>query len=327
MRYRWIAQHLRQHPGGARYRLYRPTGSYDVVVFLKSMSTACQRLAEALRRRGTRVIFDVNVDYFTAAAGRFYYRGMAPTEAQAANARRMAELSDALIADSSHLAAVCARHHRDVRWIPDNVDMRLAPAYRRWKAGAKLDLLWSGEAVKLFELLSIENVLRAFSTRIHLVLVTNDLAALERWHEPYRSRFHDLLAAVAHTIVPFESIGSLLKIYGRGGVFISPRFLDNTYNWGHTEWKITLPMACGRVALGSPLPSYRDVAARSVGGGLRICEDDAQWMAAFDAVLSGNFGFEAEEAAAREVVVKFYSTPIVAASHHEYVAEVCAAGC
>jgi hypothetical protein len=324
MRYRWIAR--AQPAEQVRYSLYRPGRSYDAVVFLKSMSLPCQRLAERLRQRGTRVIFDVNVDYFTPAEGTFYYRGMAPTAEQTANARRMAELSDALIADSSHLAAVCARHHSRVRWIPDNVDFRRTPAYRPWRLGEKLDLLWSGEAVKLFELLRIEDVLRKFAGRIRLVLVTNDLAALDRWFEPWKERFQKLLAEIEHQIVPFSSVGELLKLYGYGGVFISPRFLDNTYNWGHTEWKIALPMACGRVALGSPLPSYLDVAARSGGAGLRLCPNDAAWTTSFDELLSGRFDFAGEEAAAREVVKKHYETSVVAAAHREFVAEVCAHG-
>ena len=327
MRFGWIARALRSDPASrARYGLFRPWEHYDAVVFLKSMSVESQRLAESLRQRGTRVLFDVNVDYFTPATGVFYYRGMAPTAEQTTNARRMAELSDALIADSSHLEKVCAQHHPKVRWISDNVDLRLAPPHRPWMRGAKLNLLWSGESVKLFELLSIEAVLRKFAPHIRLVLVTNGLAALDRWFGPWKTRFESLLAAVEHEIIPFRSVSALMKIYGSGGVFISPRFLDNTYNWGHTEWKITLPMACGRVSFGSPLPSYHDVAARSGGAGLRLCEDDAAWRAALDDALSGRIDFAAEEAAARQVVAKFYSTPVVAVAHHEYLAEVCASG-
>jgi hypothetical protein len=250
---------------------------------------------------------------------------MAPTAEQSASAQEMAGLSDALIADSIHIEQVCAKHHPKVRWIPDNVEMSLVPSYQPWKPGAKLNLLWSGEAVKLFELLSIENVLRKLAGRIRLVLVTNDLAALDRWFEPWKSRFEGLLAAVEHEIVPFKTIAELLKLYATGGVFISPRFLDNTYNWGHTEWKITLPMACGRVALGSPLPSYAEVARLSGGAGLRLCGSEDEWAAALDAMLAGDFDFATEEAAAREVVRAHYSTPVVAAAHRACVAEVCTA--
>ncbi len=326
MRYGWIADALNSDRSQATiYRLFRPWEHYDAVVFLKSMNAESQRLAEQLRSRGTRVLFDVNVDYFTPAAGTFYYRGMAPTEQQTASAHRMAVLSDALIADSSHLAGVCAQHHRKVRWISDNVDLRLAPPLAPWKRGEKLDLLWSGEAVKLFELLRIEPMLRRCARHVRLVLVTNDLAALDRWFEPWKERFTRLLADIEHEVIPFRSIVELLQVYARGGVFISPRFLDNTYNWGHTEWKIALPMVCGRIALGSPLPSYREVAARSGGAGLRLCDSDDEWDAAFDAVLSGDFDFGSEELAARAVIEQHYSTPVVAAAHRQFVAEVCAA--
>lgn len=325
MRFGWIAEALRADAAPVRYSLYRPWKSYDAVIFLKSMNVESQRLAESLRARGTRIFFDVNVDYFTPAEGTFYYRGMAPTEEQTAHAQRMAALSDALIADSSHLAKICTQHHPRAQWISDDVDMRLA-RYAPWKREGKLNLLWSGESVKLFELLRIETVLRKYAPHIRLMLVTNDLAALDRWFDPWKKRFQDLLGAVEHEAIPFRSVRSLMNFYaGVGGIFISPRFLDNSYNWGHTEWKITLPMACGRVALGSPLPSYRDVSERSGGLGLRVCESDDDWCAALESVLSGRFDFETEENAARAVVEKYYSTPVVAAAHAKFVTEVCGA--
>jgi hypothetical protein len=324
MRYGWIAEALRAELAApARYSLFRPWKRYDAVIFLKSMNAESQRLAESLRARGTRIFFDVNVDYFTPAEGTFYYRGMAPTAEQTANAQRMSALSDALIADSSHLARICGLHHPRVQWISDDVDMRLA-GYSPWKREGKLNLLWSGESVKLFELLRIEAVLRKYAPHIRLMLVTNDLAALDRWFDPWKSRFQDLLKAVEHEVISFRSVRSLMQFYTAiGGVFISPRFLDNSYNFGHTEWKITLPMACGRVAFGSPLPSYRDVSERAGGRGVRLCESDNDWSAALENALSGRFDFAAEENAARAVVEKHYSTPVVAAAHAKFVTEVC----
>ena len=321
MRYRWIAREVAQH--GAQYSAYHPLGRYDAVVFLKSMSDESHRLAQCLRARGTRVIFDLNVDYLTPASGTFYYEGMAPSPEQRRQALAMMAASDALIADSSHLEKICRLQHPSVRWIPDNVDLRRAPPRRAWSRTGKLDLLWSGEAMKLFELLCIEEVLREFAGHIRLTLVTNSLTALDRWFEPWKGRLEKLLASVEHTIMPFRSVGELLKIYARGGVFISPRFLDNTYNLGHTEWKITLPMACGRVALGSALPSYLDVAERSGGRGLRVCREAAEWRENLDAILSGRFDFESEENAARVVIARHYSTPVIATAHRQFMEEIC----
>ena len=109
-----------------------------------------------LRERGTRVISDVNVDYFTPAEGTFYYRGMAPTEAGAIRerAQEMAGLSDLLIADSIHIEQVCAKHHPKVRWVPDNVELSLRAAIPALETGreAGSPLEWrSGEAFRIVE--------------------------------------------------------------------------------------------------------------------------------------------------------------------------------
>ena len=60
MRFGWIARELAAQ--GVSYSSYHPLRRYDAVVFLKSMSDESRQLAQELRARGTRVIFDVNVD-------------------------------------------------------------------------------------------------------------------------------------------------------------------------------------------------------------------------------------------------------------------------
>jgi hypothetical protein len=110
--------------------------------------------------------------------------------------------------------------------------------------------------------------------------------------------------------------------YDEGGVLISPRFLDNTYNLVHTEWKITLGMARGRVALCSEQPSYLDVSARSAGLGIRICRTDTDWREALESVLSGTFDWASEQAAATNVVRRHYATSVVARTHAEFIARL-----
>lgn len=321
MRFGWIARRVNADAGaGWRYEIYKPWRSYHAVVFLKSMGAECAALAERLKRAGTRVVFDLNVDYLTPAGGQFYYDGMAPTPEQHAAAHAMLRASDLVIADSSHLAAVAAQHHARVAWIADNVEMRLAPPWHEWRREGRLPLLWSGEAAKLFELLAIGQPLLRNAGRIRLVLVTSALAALGRWPAAQRERFEALLARVEHEIIPFRSIPQLFTIYAQGGIFIAPRFLDNTYNMGHTEWKITLPMACGRGVLASPVPSYADFARVSDGKGLRLCANDAEWEAAIDGAVRGGLFSPAEEAAAREAVQAHYSTEVIARRHRDLLA-------
>jgi glycosyltransferase involved in cell wall biosynthesis len=317
-RYFWLSEHVNQNTEGWHYEIYRPWKRYDAVVFLKSMNDKAYALMEKLQRQGVPCIFDVNVNYFYQE-GKEYYPSMFPSEVQQEQVKRMTQNADAVIADSSFVYKQCKKYNEHTRWIPDIVNTSNA-GFQVWKPdGMKLRLLWSGQSVKLFELLAIEDVLLAWRDRLELVLITNDLEEINRLYPEIRTRLRKLLSNIEPTIIPYESIQQLFSVYANGGVFVSPRFLDNHYNMGHTEWKITLAMACGRVAICSPVPSYEQVAERSGGQGILICHDIEAWSQAFDALLSNRFDWEAESCAARKVVEQYYSPVAVVPDHIDWM--------
>lgn len=316
-RFRWLSDHVNRGETGLRYELYRPWRRYQAVVFLKSMNPESRILAESLLKKGCRCVFDLNIDYLTPAAGTFYYDGMAPTSTQRDEALAMVNASDAVIADSRWLEEVAYRHASRVCWIPDSVPDEFIQNTSSWRPSHSkpLPLLWCGEAVKLFELLKIEPVLRSLKGRVKLRIITNSLDALKRLYEPWRSRLRRLLDDIDCEILPFIDIARLMEIYDRGGVFVSPRFLDNTYNMGHTEWKITLAMARGRVVLCSEQRSYEDVASRSGDVGIRICRDQKAWQARLEEMLCNKFDWKLEQASASAVVRDHYAVSVVTLAH------------
>jgi hypothetical protein len=323
VRYHWIAFQVNSTPEyQLEYEIFRPWRKYDALLFLKAMGERSLSLINKYKALGRPVFFDANVNYYQIE-GQEYYKGMLPSEQQREQAVRITKAVDGVIADSEYLKVRCEQYNSNVCWIPDNVRIDLVPSYQPWKFnGRKLPLFWSGDAVKLFELLAIEEILKKFSTKIELVLVTNDTSALERWYPNYKDRFQALLSLVPHKIIPYQSIEHLFQIYTQGGIVISPRFLDNSYNFGHTEWKITLPMACGRIAFCSPLPSYVKVSELSSGEGIKICHTIQDWEQVLDAILAGEIDLEKEERAAKAVVEQFYSTPVVAQKHSEFVRSI-----
>jgi hypothetical protein len=133
-----------------------------------------------------------------------------------------------------------------------------------------------------------------------------------------------LLADVECEVIPFQDIPALLSLYDQGGVCISPRFLDNSYNMGHTEWKISLAMARGRLALASPQPSYCDLQERAGGHGVSICADEMEWERDLDSMLTGNVKWEEQQREAYTVVRRYYSTSVVATAQMEWLASVVA---
>jgi glycosyltransferase involved in cell wall biosynthesis len=319
MRFGWIAAAVNQRTAGVRYELYRVWQRYDAVVFLKSFDPSSLELARRLRGRDTRIVFDINVDYFTPASGEFRYDTMAPTNTQREAAIAMAREADLVITASRHLATACAPFARRVEWLPDHVNFDLVPALRSTAPDGPVNLWWSGEAVKLLDLLAIEEVLRKFAGRYRLRLVTSSLAALDKWKPGLKERFESMAREIKAEVIAFRTVPELLRQYGSGGFILSPRFLDNSYNLGHSEWKLTLGMACGLPAMASPVPSYVDLAGSAEAGAIRICSDTADWDAALGDAIEGRWG---DPAAAREVVRTHYATDAVAARHLNLVRSV-----
>ena len=319
MRFHWLADELRAG-GAADYRLFAPGRKFDAVVFVKSMSEECLQLATRLRSEGTKVVFDANVDYYTLGDARNIPEEVVPSSKQRKQAIEMTCFADSVMASSRHLAGVCSLYHPGAHWIPDNVNFRFVrPVVQTSVVARTLSLWWSGMPQKVLDFLAIEDVLRKFRNRIHLHLVTGDLGkCLAEMPAATAARMVALFADIPHTFYKFRSIPKLLELYAQGGgVVISPRFLDNHYNLSHTEWKITLAMACGLPAIASPQPSYLDVAARcGDAGALNICQNDEEWMAAFEDSMTGKH-FEQKSFSASDVVRKYYSTSVVAGKHVE----------
>ena len=324
MRFGWVSERVNNSPEHElKYEIYRPWQRYDMLVFIKSMGPNSMKLLRRYKEKGKKVLFDANVNYYEIW-GKFHYDGMSPTEQQRLNAIEITRSADAVIADSTFLENVCRKYNPEVCWIPDNVNMDLVLPRPKGNilANGRLSLLWSGQSIKLFELLAIEDLLRKFKGRVRLVLITNPPSKMDSWYDSYKSRFLALLNDIEHEIIPFQSIPQLLDVYSGGGVCIAPRFLDNSYNMAHTEWKITLGMACGNIALCSPLPSYVDVAERAEDGGIRICRTPDEWENAFEELLTKAGELEDERGAARSLVEKHYSTEVVAAKHAAFVQNV-----
>jgi len=323
MRFHWLAEALADD---CRYELYRPFRTYDAVVFLKSMGPHCLALAERLRRKGTKIIFEANVDYYTPFEGEARFDAMVPTPAQRADAIAITAMADSVIASSRHLTNVCAAFNPRATWVPDNVNLKLRPAAVQrepFRAG-RLQIWWSGMAAKLFEFLAIEQALLAFADRIELQLVTDDIdRAKSRWPAPIRERVEKLLWRVPHTIHRFRGIPHLLDLYSSGGVIVSPRFLDVPYNLSHTEWKIALGMACDLPAIASSVPSYLDVAGRSTVDALTICHSDGDWRQALDRYLSEASSLREAGRHAFETVRAYYETGVVARQHSAWVRRTC----
>lgn len=323
MRCGWVSESISTQFNDFTYEWYRPWRRYEVVVFAKSFSGECIELALKLKAKDVKIIFDINVDYFTKPYGSFYYQGMEPSPSQVTNARKMVLIADGVIAASEHIAESCGSETQ-LAWIPDNIDGNLLPKNpaKNVTVNGKIRFLWSGMPQKMVDLLLIEDLLLKNSSRFELVLVTRRLDLLERCFEPYKSRLKNLLEQLQPKVIDFESIHQLLGVYSEGGVFLSPRFMENSYNLGHSEWKITLPMSVGLPVICSPLRSYSTVARRAEGG-ICICNNITDWERNLGKLFQGELFNNYDHRSAVNLVNKYYLTSIVSKQHYSFVKGLC----
>ena len=320
MRFGWIAEAVNSDPSsGIHYELFKPWRRYDAVIFLKSMEAGCAIHAERLKEKGTKVIFEANVDYYTEGGGGMLPGHLRPTSAQREKAIRMTSLADGVIASSSHLASICAAWNPNVFWVPDQIPARMIPKSQDVvsRHDSALHVWWSGMADKASDLLAAGDALRSMGKKIRLHLVTGDMKeAMKQMDPAIASRLEAMLSDVPHTTHRFRSIEDLLSLYAETpGVIISPRFLENPYNQSHTEWKITLGMACGLPAIASPQQSYLDVLERAADpSAITICRSSEEWRKALEGAFDMSRHIIASNAARRTVKTHYVSE--VAARQH-----------
>lgn len=241
--------------------LYFPERRYDAVIFEKTFDGRAYNMARILKQRGTKIILDSNVNYFSDSTPR-----VTPYVAERAHA--MAGLADAIIVPSQQLAITLREmlKHRNIKYIPE-------PIPERYLHQPKVSftptprLVWCGYHKKGYELESIAHELaRVRDTYGAELTVISDKDPRPRIGPyqflPYRER------AIAQNLTLAD-------------VFIAPRVLDQAYKYHHTFSKIGLPMACGLPVIASPVPAYRNSPAI-------LCNTMQDWQTAFDNLYTGN---------------------------------------
>lgn len=295
MRYRNIVLWLNRH--GFQNEFYSPERFYDIVVIIKSFHPEILEEVIQLKKRGTKIVFDANVNYYYIW-GNYPDPKTKPTPDLQRAAVQITRQADHVIADSEYLRDVVQDFNPCVTWIPDNVlPLLFRPAKHRETSG-KLRLIWSGISWK--------------SDELHLLLdVFSQVKNLELWLvSDDRPTAMDTLEKVI--VVRWFRYSDVIYMWllGRADAIISPRFLNNGYNLGHTEYKISLGMARNLPALASPQPSYVTAIRRYEGG--ILCYNDRDWIEALTC-LRDDVQFRLEMGnRARQTVEDYYLTPVVA---------------
>jgi glycosyltransferase involved in cell wall biosynthesis len=287
--------------------IYDPTQHYNIVIFVKAMDAVCQAEVQKIQSYGGKVIFDANVNYYEIW-GTYDVEGTQPTQEQQSDAIWMTQHANWVIADSTYLLNIVQNYNSNASWIPDNVELKTFNGTRQHENKYPVRLVWSGVAKKAQPLLLLYHVL-ALLENVELVLVS----------ETQPEVIPKLKQALPCHFVPYNN-----RRYARTlqtcDIIISPKNLINGYEMGHTEYKITLGMACGLPAVASPQQSYQE-AINHKGGGI-IADTPEEWQAALQKLCSSSELRIQMGLAAQQTVKEQYATPVVAHQYLEVLQEL-----
>ena len=275
--------------------------SSEIAVFTRWQDERALTRARELRASGTKIVFDVNVNYFSPAIdedpqGRI-------TERHVQRCLSMAQEADAVTCASSEIATAASQHHNFVKMIPDSIDLRhfnRKPRKPRRPDGP-LRLVWSGVSQKVPDLQPLFPTIRDLG--LELLVITNNTTRVRRWLR----RFVPNVEVLSWTYETFP------HLVAEGDVALSPRDVSTQYNRGHSSFKLLALMSQGLPALASPVPSY--VELLETGGG-RICASPSEfrhWLL----LLQENPGLLESLSHEALSVVKPYSTGAIASKYSE----------
>jgi hypothetical protein len=237
----------------------------DVAVLVRMQDAAALDLARRLRARGTRVVFDLCVDYLDVTG--LLGEGYGVTERHRQECLAMLAVADAVTTASDFIARRVAEHHPRPVYVPDSIDRAHFACTKTYPAGGASPptAIWCGVAVKAPDLEPILPLLHARG--MPLIVVAERRPRLSAPFEFVRWR---------HATAPRALV--------RGDVCVAPRALDTPYNLGHSFFKIGVFLAQGVPALAAPVPSYAEVLHHERTG--LVCASPKEWEAALDRLLA-----------------------------------------
>jgi len=219
--------------------IYKPSRKYDIVIFQKNFGTGARQLAMALKKRGTLIILDINVNYYDIAA---------TTEQQYDEVMKFTIIVDCVICPNQYMRNFIKNlfPQKNVFCIEEHLPASLFGIAKKYSSidTKKIRLLYSGYAVKAKEILLIEEQIKKLAQEylVEYIIIADQDPKLQI--DGVKTRFIKYKRCEVHN--------NLLK----GDIFLAPRDLKNNYNLGHSFSKIGQPMAVGVPVLASPIPSY-----------------------------------------------------------------------
>jgi hypothetical protein len=207
----------------------------DVAIFLRRWDFATQKIAINLKARGTKIVVDTPVNYFSS-------QQLEPFQGDSKQQfDEFIKIADAVFSPSQYITDFGAGMGIKTYCLPDSVDLTHFSKKKQYHSPVKDPvLIWSGVMVKSYILNELATLINKHSWQIFVISEKKPKLDFKfkyiKWS--YKSFPRALL---------------------RGDIGIFPRRVEDEYDKGHSFYKVGVFLAQHIPVICTPVPSYQSV--------------------------------------------------------------------
>jgi hypothetical protein len=272
--------------------LYRKYSQYDVVVFQKAFSKRYQDMAAGLKKKGVKVVFDINVNYVS----KNITKSSTVTNQQTKDVECMVSLVDCVIVSTRYLYDIYKKFNSNIVLIEESIPANFFRYFREHTDNNIVKLVYCGYSAKAWEIKPIADIIKKrYSKKVDLITICDKDPGLN--FVKYKYVYYDY--------------ARLPEILLEGDICIAPRDITVEYNLAHAFTKIGYPMSVGLCVLASPVPSYKNSPAV-------FCESLDDWESNLNDLITNVDKRRSLARLGREYCLENYSLDIIGKKYLEY---------
>jgi hypothetical protein len=264
----WCLQYV-EHLEKLGVKSYFNDPSGDVCFFFRVINDRLIDIAHGLKKKGKKIVYLLDVNYLEREGDSHWLSRITDEHVRTSNI--FCGLSDLVLCPSPYLVDVVWRYGHSSAYWPQGIDNRHFKAKKEINLSEPV-LMWCGYSMKTELVDEVTNILGA-----RLFVISDKRPELfmpfkfKRWK--------------------YRKVPSYLL---EGDIGIAPRALDNSYNKGHSSFKILLYLAAGLPVLAAPLSSYSSIIVNGENGFL--CQGRQEYKRCSE-LLTTEMGKAAKETA------------------------------
>lgn len=265
----------------------------DAVIFLRQQTRDHISLLRKYKSQGVPTLFIVGVNYYERK-GNIKKLDQSVSPQQMYECIAMTTEADYIITASSYLEDCARRYNPNVFYIPDTIDGSHFCHTKIHKDFQKrnLSLVWCGVSVKAWVLDHLVGVMKGLP--VDLIVISEKDPALH----------------IAHQFIKWD-YQAFPKDILKGDICVSPRILDNSYDMGHSSFKIIPFMSAGLPVLVSRQPSYTEIITKGYNGYYADIEGTKKWREYLEAMLKDRDRLIEMSDNAQKSVMRFHNKEIM----------------